>query len=309
MEMQFPFKEHPSFILIPLISQFSFLNLVSLIWSPFFVFSVSRWHFFLLYGQCFGGYLHCPCMFLDDVFSVAESFQNHLFNFSTPDISGPDTWRLALAISRCTGLLHHLRAEVVLVEQFAASARMKDLRSSLQQVCGCLSVIHSTNVHVGLVVSCSSSSNLVHMLDYCVHSYLSPPRHWLPMKRIWNGNGHAVAFVFRLRRRGAVEMSLGSHGSSKGNESSCKDWVISRWHPCLHACVVTGKSSFCMYFSITSFPAVMEDTLLELWLAFSGGGFSSVFATKCSLSLVLTSVLLSWKDWSWPWSSSTSQRF
>lgn len=47
------------------------------------------------------------------------------------------------------------------------------------------------------------------------------------MKRIRNGNGHAVAFVFRLRRRGVVEMSLGSHGSSKGNESSCKDWVIS----------------------------------------------------------------------------------
>lgn len=141
------------------------------------VLNVKMTFFFLLYGQCFGGYLHCPCMFLDDVFSVAESFQNHLFNFSTPDISGPDTWRLALAFSRCTGLLHHLRAEVVLVERFAASACMKDLRSSLQQVCGCFSVFHSTNVHVGWVVSCSSSSNLVHMLDYCVHAYLSPPRH------------------------------------------------------------------------------------------------------------------------------------
>lgn len=219
-------------------------------------------------------------MFLADVFSVAESFQNHLFNFSTPDISGLDTWSLALAFSRCTGLLHHLRAEVVLVERFAASARMKDLRSSLQQVCSCLSVIHSANVHVGLVISCSSSSNLVHMLAYCVPAYLSPLRHWLPVRRIWNGNRHAVAFVFRLRRRGAMEMSLGSHGSSKENESSCQYWVISSWHLCLHACVVTGKSSFCMYFYSTPFPAVMEDTFLDLWLGFSGGGFSSVFATK-----------------------------
>lgn len=46
---QFPFKKHPSFILIPLISQFSFLNLVSLTRSLCFVFSMSRWLFFFYY--------------------------------------------------------------------------------------------------------------------------------------------------------------------------------------------------------------------------------------------------------------------